>query len=128
MGIVRVSFDLDGVLYEKPDLYIVLCRLLKQAGAEIGVLTGHRHSSRDHVFTKLRRMGFPDFDFYFGREGEELKQNGAVMKSKAIDEYGISVHFDDYDFDYPETIRLFKELGMEDRIIRVRSVESGKLG
>jgi hypothetical protein len=125
---VKISFDLDGVLYEKPDFYISLCMALKAGGAELGVLTGHTHESGERTLDKLEQMGYPRFDFFFGRRPEDIPFNGAVRKSQVIRDEGIDLHFDDYDFDWPDTVELFAGGGQENRILRVRSCESGKLG
>lgn len=125
---MKFSFDLDGVLYEKTEAYKVLCRALKSSGAMIGVLSGHRHSSKDKVLKNLSDLGYPDFDFYFGRRPEDMHLNGAVRKSQVIKDEGIDVHFDDYDFDWPDTVDLFASCGQESKILRLHSTESGKLG
>ncbi len=125
---MRISFDLDGVLYEKPEIYKVLCRALKNGGAMIGILSGHKHSSKDKVFKRLDDLGYPNFDFYFGRRPEDMHLNGAVRKSQVIRDEKIDIHFDDYDFDYPATVDLFALGGEESKVLRLRSAESGKLG
>lgn len=125
---IKVSFDLDGVLYEKPTVWIPLCKAIKLAGGKIGVLSGHTHNSKDRVFAKLEIMGYPKFDFFFGRREEDMPFNGAVRKSQVIKDEDIDIHFDDYDYDFVDTVKLFAELGQEDKVLRVRSVESGKLG
>lgn len=125
---MKVSFDLDGVLYEKPKAYIALCYALKSGAATIGILTGHKHSSKDKVFKRLSDLGYPDFGFYFGRRPEDMHLNGAIRKSQIIKDESIDVHFDDYDYDFVDTIRLFALGGQEGKILRLHSVESGKLG
>ncbi len=125
---MKISFDLDGVLLEKPEIYKALCRTMKNGGAQIGVLTGHKHSSKDKVLRRLYSLGYPKFDFYFGRREEDMAFNGAIRKSQVIDQECIDAHFDDYDFDWPDTVDLFASGGQESKILRLRSTESGKLG
>lgn len=125
---MRFSFDLDGVCYERSAVFAAIARALQSAGHEVGIVCGHRHESGDEILDKLEGLGFPLMDFYFGRRPEDTDKNGAVRKSQVIADYEIDLHFDDYDFDYADTIRLFRELGQESRIARVRSIESGKLG
>lgn len=121
---MRFSFDLDGVLYERTDMWREIMLALKAAGHEVGVLSGHHQHSEDHVRKKLVSMGFPVIDFYRGREGEMLAKNGAVMKAAAIEEMGIALHFDDFDFGNAETERLFHELADMTRVARVTSRET----
>lgn len=118
---MKFSFDLDGVCYERPEVFAAIAHALQAAGHEVGVLSGHRQESGDRVLAKLERLGFPRMDFYFGRRPEDMDKNGAVRKSQVIAEEGIDLHFDDYDFNNRDTIRLFGALGQEQRVARVTS-------
>ena len=119
---MKVSFDLDGTAFERPKFYAELAAALKLAGHQVGVLTGHSQKAESADCRKLADLGFPDMDFYFGRSGKFEALNGAHFKRMVIDREQIDAHFDDYDYDHPDTIRIFAELG-EDRVFRVRSSE-----
>lgn len=120
---MKFSFDLDGVCYERPEVFAAMARALQAAGHEVGVLSGHRQESGERVLAKLESLGFPRMDFYFGRRPGDMDKNGAVRKSRVIAAEGIALHFDDYDFDHPDTERLFRELGQEVSVARIRSTE-----
>jgi hypothetical protein len=117
---MKISLDLDGTLYRYPDFFRMLMIALQSAGHEVGILTGHSQDSEAHDRQKLARMGFPPPDFYFGRTPEYMPLNGAHRKSDVIRTQGIAMHFDDYDYDNPETIRLFRELGQENHVCRLK--------
>lgn len=118
---MKFSFDLDGVCYERPEVFAAIAHALQSAGHEVGVLSGHRHGSGERTLDKLEAMGFPRMDFFFGRRPEDMDKNGAVRKSQVIRDHEIALHFDDYDFNNADTIRLFRELGQECRVARVAS-------
>lgn len=117
------SFDLDGVLYEYSGALVPIITSLKLAGHQVGVLSGHRQESEEKDRAKLLSMGYPEFDFYFGRRPEDMPFNGAIRKSQVLRDQEVDFHFDDYDFDHPDTIKLFAELGQETKIVRLRSRE-----
>lgn len=119
---MKISFDLDGTAYDHLEFFRELCVAMQSTGHKVGVLTGHKQESEEHDRDKLRSLGFPEIDFYFGRTPDYMHLNGAHYKTMIIKREGISVHFEDYDYDHPDTNRLFKELGQEGRIFRVRSV------
>lgn len=120
---MKISLDLDGTCYYKPAFFKELMRLFLSAGHEVGILTGHRQSSAERDIAKLVEAGFPRPSFYFGRTEDYMSLNGAHYKSMIIDREGIDIHFDDYDYGNTDTIRLFKELGQEDKIVRMKCVK-----
>ena len=123
---MRFSFDLDGVLWERPELFRPIISALVAAGHEYGVLAGFHHTE-EHVAKireRLESLGYPEPSFVFGRtDGFYMDHNGAVHKSDKIHQLGVDLHFDDYDYDHPDTIRLFDELGFEGKVARIRSAE-----
>lgn len=94
---------------------------MQSRGHQVGVLTGHAHTSEEKDMALLVSLKFPKPDFYFGRTPEYMHLNGAHFKSMVIKREGITLHFDDYDFDNTDTERLFKELGQEEHIVRVKA-------
>ena len=85
------------------------------------MLTGHSHDMESKDVALMLARGFPKPDFYFGRTPDYMHLNGAHFKSMVIKREGIAMHFDDYDYDNPDTDRLFKELGQEEQIARVKA-------
>lgn len=79
--------------------------------------------SKERDIQLMVARGFPVPDFYFGRTEEYMHLNGAHYKSAIIEREGIDIHFDDYDYDYDNssTEKLFKSLGQEEKIFRVRA-------
>lgn len=119
---MKFSFDLDGVCYERPEVFAAIAHALQAAGHEVGILSGHRHGHWERTKAKLSDLGFPEMDFFFGRRPEDMDKNGAVRKSQVIEDEDIALHFDDYDFNNEQTIKLFGQLGQEPRIARVTSL------
>lgn len=118
---MKISLDLDGTALAKMEFFRELMAALQARGHQVGILTGHAHTSKDHDVAKLVKLGFPRPDFYFGRTPEYLPLNGAHFKSMVIKREGIALHFDDYDYDNPDTMKLFGELGQEERIARLKA-------
>lgn len=120
---MKISLDLDGTALERPALFAVLSRLFISEGHEVGILTGHKTESEAHDRKKLSALGFPEMSFYFGRTTEFMPLNGAHFKAKIINEQGIDLHFDDCDYNHPDTLRLFKSLGIEEKIAKLTSID-----
>lgn len=118
---MKISLDLDGTAFERPEFFSALMALFQSAGNEVGILTGHKSTAEDRDRRKLLQLGFPDPSFYFGRTEEYMPLNGAIFKSHIIDREGIDLHFDDCDYDHPDTIRLFTSLGTMGKIVRLKS-------
>lgn len=117
---MKISIDLDGTCYSKMGFFRELMAAMQARGHQVGILTGHNHTSEAEDVALLMRHGFQKPDFYFGRTPEYLPMNGAHFKSMIIKREGITLHFDDYDFDHADTIRLFAELGQEVHIARMK--------
>lgn len=94
---------------------------MQARGHQVGMLTGHRHDAKEKDIELMISRGFPMPDFHFGRTPEFMHLNGAHFKSMIIQREGIDLHFDDYDYDNPDTERLFATLGQEEKIARVRA-------
>ncbi len=116
---MKISTDLDGTCFYKPEFFKELMRLFIQAEHEVGILTGHRQSSEEKDVNKLISAGFPKPSFYFGRTEDYMHLNGAHYKSMIIEREKIDIHFDDYDYDNYDTIRLFASLGQESNVVRL---------
>lgn len=118
---MKISLDLDGTCLEQQEFFKELMRLFLEAGHGVGILTGHRQDSENRDREKLAELGFPSPSFYFGRTEDYMHLNGAHYKSMVIEREGIDIHFDDYDYNHPDTIKLFSTLGQEHKIVRVKS-------
>lgn len=124
---MKISIDFDGTMWSHMAFFRELMRFYQTSGHTVGVLTGHSHDPF-HIQRDIDLMtarGFNRPDFYFGRTPEYMAFNGAVRKSDIILSENISLHFDDFDFNNPETERIFKErLGMEFyRIVKMQHRE-----
>lgn len=103
---MKISIDLDGTLYFKPEFFHMFISAMQRNGHRVVILTGHSADSETHDREKLAKMGiFPDF--YHGRTIEYMPFNGAKFKCDTIRKYGIDIHFDDMDYDNEETIKIF---------------------
>lgn len=120
---MKISIDLDGTLLEKREFFAEFMRLFIDAGHEVGILTGHRQDREEKDREKLRELGFPSPSFYFGRTEEYMPLNGAHYKTMVIEREGIDLHFDDYDYNHPDTIKLFSQSRQEHKIVRLRSAD-----
>ena len=127
---IKISFDLDGVLYGGKDtkntraLYKILHR---DQFTEVGILTGHSHDSEKWDIETILSYGLPAPDFYFGRTPEYMDRNGAVYKSMIIKRENIDLHIDDYDYDYSETIKIFNNSDIEQKILRAKAFNNKDL-
>ncbi len=104
---MKFSIDLDGTLLANQDFFREFMHLMQDAKNEVGILTGWQHESKDKCFELLEELGFPKPDFFLGRTEEYMPKNGAVYKLDMIAEHNIDYHFDDFDFNNPETIEIF---------------------
>lgn len=125
---MKISIDLDGTLYSRMAFFRELMLAMQSRGHKVGILTGHGQDSEAHDVRRLMEAGFPKPDFYFGRTPEYMPLNGAHYKSMVIRREGITLHFDDYDFDNQDTARIFAELGDEVHIARMKAREPVKDG
>lgn len=105
---MKISVDLDGTLYAHAAFFRALFRLYQAAGHTVGVLTGHADYGEEHDRKKLGDMGIVP-DFYLGRTPAYIPRNGMHFKLDMIADHGIDLHFDDLDYDYPDTTRIFRE-------------------
>lgn len=118
---MKISIDFDGTMWSRMGFFREFMLAMQARGHQVGVLTGHSHESEERDVALMVARGFPRPNFYFGRTPEYMALNGAHYKSMIIQREGIALHFDDYDYDNPQTERLFKELGQEERIARVKA-------
>lgn len=123
---LKISIDFDGTCWSRMGFFREMMLAMQAAGHHVGMLTGHKQESKDKDIELMVARGFPRPDFYFGRTEEWMHLNGAHFKSHIIKTEGIDMHFDDYDYDNPDTIKLFKELGQELYIARVKVREPHK--
>lgn len=115
---MKISFDMDGTVWSHMAYFRTMMIAFKAQGHEIGILTGHRHTMKDDDIALLVARGFPKPDFWFGREEPDMPFNGAIMKSRRILSEKIDYHYDDLDFNNPDTLRLFKE-GLKEQFYRL---------
>ena len=94
---MKISIDLDGVLWHNQTFFRSLMRGLKEDGHLVGILTSHKiiHEFADRAL--MEKRGFPCPDFYIGRPMDSKGIEYDVLKSLAIKEHGIDLHFEDGD-------------------------------
>lgn len=94
---MKISLDLDGVLWHNQTFFRSLMRGLQADGHKVGILTSHKiiHESADRAL--MEKRGFPCPDFYIGRPLDSKGIDYAVLKSLEIREYDIDLHFEDGD-------------------------------
>lgn len=105
---MKISIDLDGTLYFKPDFFCDFMSQMQRIGHAVGVLTGHKAESQCDDRVKLAAYRFFP-DFYLGRTPEYIPFNGAKFKCDMIRAHGIDIHFDDMDYGNLDTVRIFNE-------------------
>lgn len=106
---MKISIDFDGTMWSHMAFFREFMRLMQAAGHQVGCVTGHEEHSREPDINLMAARGFPKPDFWFGRTPEYVPFNGALYKSKVILREGITLHFDDFDFNNEQTERIFKE-------------------
>ena len=77
---------------------------MQSNGHQVGILTSHKiiHECADRAL--LEKRAFPKPDFYIGRPLDCKGMDYAVLKSLAIREHKIDIHFDDLDADKLRTL------------------------
>jgi len=106
---MKISIDLNGTFYYKPEFFQWFASAMQLAGHTVGILTGHNATSETHDRVKLARLFYFYPDFYLGRTEEYLPFNGAKFKCDMIRKHSIDIHFDDMDYDNPDTVHIFNE-------------------
>ena len=119
---LKISIDFDGTMWSHMTFFRNFMWAMKAAGYQVGCLTGHNEECKQADIDLMVARGFPAPDFWFGRSLEYVSKNGSVYKSVVILREGIDIHFDDADFNNPESLRLFKE-GLGDQFYRLVNVE-----
>ena len=115
---MKISIDLDGVLWHNQTFFRSLMRGLQADGHFVGVLTSHKiiHEAADRAL--MEKRGFPAPDFYIGRPLDSRGIDYAVLKSLSIQEHGIDLHFEDGDSEKLKNLmgnERFKIISMEAR-------------
>ena len=105
---MKISVDLDGTLYAHAAFFRSLFRLYQAAGHTVGILTGHADYGEEHDRKRLGEMGIVP-DFYLGRTADWMPKNGMWYKLFEIRNSDIDLHFDDLDYDHPETTKIWRE-------------------
>lgn len=123
---MKISLDMDGTCVAKPEFFREFMAAMQARGHKVGILTGRPDTGQVKTLEQLSNLGFPKPDFYFGRTPEYMPLNGAHFKSMIIKREKIEIHFDDYDYDHTDTIKLFAELGQEERIARLKAFAPAK--
>ena len=118
---MKISIDFDGTCWSRMAFFRELMKSFQAAGHKVGMLTGHRQEEKDKDIALMVSRGFPVPSFYFGRTPDYMHLNGAHYKSMIIKRESIDLHFDDYDYDNADTIKIFAELGQEEKIARVKA-------
>jgi hypothetical protein len=70
---------------------------MQDAGHQVGILTSHKIIHEPADLALLEKRGFPQPDFYIGRPLDSQGIDYAILKSLAIRENRIDIHFDDGD-------------------------------
>lgn len=122
---MKISIDFDGTLWSHMEFFREFMAAMQDYGHEVGMLTAHNEDMRETDLALLELRKFPVPDFWLGRPAEYQGTTSADFKSDVILREGIDLHFDDCDFDNPETSQTFDEkLGpLAYKVIRVRHRE-----
>jgi len=104
---MKVSIDFDGTLWSHMNFFREFMKAMQAQGHQVGMLTGHKQESEEHDIAKMEEYNFPRPDFFFGRTPEYMHLNGAHYKSDMIVKHNIDIHFDDFDYDHPDTKKIF---------------------
>jgi hypothetical protein len=94
---MRISIDLDGCLWHHQTFFRSFIKAMQVDGHQVGILTSHKIMHKPADLALLEKRNFPAPDFYIGRPMESGGADYAVLKSRAIMDGDIQLHFDDGD-------------------------------
>jgi len=122
---MKFSIDFDGTMWQHMDFFREFMIAMQARGHQVGCLTGHNAPDMEQPDINLMvARGFPKPDFWLGRTPEYIPYNGAKFKSDMIKQYNIDIHFDDYDYDNPETKAIFEsDRSVLEKIFKVQCRE-----
>jgi glycerophosphoryl diester phosphodiesterase len=121
---MRIAIDHDGTAMLHPSLYKDLMQSLRDAGHEVGIITGRSEETEYYDKRRLQKHGF-EFDFFWTsammdeeeismlekiREGKLQFDRDTVcchFKARLCEERGVDILIDDN----ADTIRLFQQNG-----------------
>jgi hypothetical protein len=86
---VRVGFDIDGLLDERPEFFAFLSAALRAGGHFVAILTYRDPARRAHTEEQLRAWGVVYDELHFARA---LDDKGRLCRELELD-----VYFDDQD-------------------------------
>lgn len=114
MGILKVSFDLDGTLFGIHSKRLVRTyNKCLEMGCTVGILTGRGiNNPRKIIQAEVRRLGISHWDFWYdashltdeerndihditGKTGSTLNPGVIRFKKRMLMTTGIDMHFDD---------------------------------
>jgi hypothetical protein len=97
---MKIAVDLDGTISEYPEFFRLFCKVMREAGCRIYIVTDRPEGTEDVVAEQLEE---------YGVTYDVIKITGE--KSRYILEEGIEVLFDDVDEyfrDLPGEVAVFK--------------------
>ena len=114
---MKISIDFDGTLWHHMKFFREFMWAMTHRGHQVGILTGHSLEIREKDIALMIDRGFPHPDFYVGRTPESPASSN--FKLEMISHHNIDIHFDDFDFDDPETTQVFNSSWLRQKIIKV---------
>lgn len=99
---MKVSFDLDDTAWKYRGFFRQLAHALKDAGHQVGILTGHSDHSREADLLLWRARSFPPADFLLNADDivrAGIPWHGASQREAKLAlaaRVGIDCHIDDF--------------------------------
>ncbi len=112
---MKIAIDLDGVAWKHSAPLSILVSGFKRMGYQVGILTAHmENESKEADLEKWHCLGFPEPDFYIGKQEKDRKTYIGKWKMEKIIEHKIDVLYDDFGGNNPDIEKTFMESGFKE--------------
>src|SRR3954463_3058940 len=102
---MKISLDFDGTITRYPEFFKAFMYAMKNAGHQVGILTGRHHGGEQEIRDWLAYHFFPPADFVICRAPTDDPNTGP-HKSDSIDLHSIDYHIDDCDRGHPDSVAI----------------------
>ena len=91
-AVMKVSFDIGGVLSKYPQVFRPFVEALQKGGAEVYILTDMKEHAKAMSFVQANGYSIPSDHILCAN----YRAYGETCKARLIEEFGIDIHVDDF--------------------------------